>query len=200
MSTFRVDVRDFILHNVTDACAVWNVLSSRTLYSAARCRNCRFTITGYVAYECLRKRGREDEGDREILGRFNADRREGRWPIQNLDVQDLLDVEMLEKRKRLGKGELSSMVLAKKLDVAILTDDQKGRRLAEQYLGGVKRVQTTPQLFGWLIFERLLADSDKDAVIREHNEVGRPLGDRFDAIYMKALEMRLAFNSTGAKT
>ena len=192
MTAFRVDVRRFIHDNVTDTCAVWNVLSSRTLYAAARAASCRFVITGYVAYECLRKRSQQDEGDRQILERFRISRKEGLWPIHSLKVEDLFDYEMLERRKRLGKGELSSMVLAKKIGAAVLTDDQKGRRLAESYLGGVERVQTTPHLFGWLVFDGRLVDSDKDVVVHEHSQLGRPLAPYFETIFMKALEMRLA--------
>ncbi|MFH1468335.1 MAG: hypothetical protein ABIO70_28360 [Pseudomonadota bacterium] len=192
MSGVCIDVRRFVLENVADTCAVWNVLSSLTLYAAARAASCRFRITAYVEYECLRDRSQREEGDEEILQRFRAWRQEGLWPVHSLEVDDLFDIELLEQRRRLGKGELSSMVLARKLGAAVLTDDQKGRRLAECYLGSPRLVQTTPHLFGWLLFEGRLADSDKDAVIKEHNKVGRPLEPFFERIFMKALEMKLA--------
>lgn len=38
-----------------DACAVWNILCSRTLTIAAKSRNRHFILADYVRYECLVK-------------------------------------------------------------------------------------------------------------------------------------------------
>ena len=50
-----IDPSSFHSVNVTDTCAVWNVLSSRTLYTAARLAGVVFVCTGFVVYECLFK-------------------------------------------------------------------------------------------------------------------------------------------------
>ena len=83
------------------------------------------------------------------------------------------------------------MVFAKKTGQAFITDDQAARKLAVGYLED-DRIQTTPHLFGWLIFSGFLGDSDRDAVIEEHTRLGRPLGKYFDVMYFRALELRLA--------
>ncbi len=90
-------------------------------------------------------------------------------------------MEILERRKKLGKGELSSIAFAKGTGQAFLTDDQKARKLALEVLPG--QVQTTPHLFGWLLFEGTLNDSDSASVIAEHEQVNLPLGQYFKEIY-----------------
>lgn len=52
-----LDPSRFHAVNVSDTCAVWNVLSSATLYSAAVAKGCTFCCTGFVAYECLERPG-----------------------------------------------------------------------------------------------------------------------------------------------
>jgi hypothetical protein len=58
-----------------------------------------------------------------------------------------------------------------------------------------KMVQTTTQLFGWLVYVGLLSDSDKDAVIKEHLDFKRPLRKYFEEIYVRALECKLAYSA-----
>jgi len=119
------------------------------------------------------------------------ERRKSRFCVHSIDLDDLNEVGVLERRQKLSKGELSSTVFAKKTGQAFLTDDQTARRIAAGYLED-DRVQTTPQLFGWLILKGFLGDSDKDAVIEEHTRLGRPLGEYFGVMYLRALELRLA--------
>src|SRR6266478_6166695 len=76
----------------------------------------------------------------------------GDFPVYPVDVEDLIDNEVLSKRQHIGKGELSSMVFARKIRQALLTDDQRTRRLAVGPLDTGK-IQTTPHLAGWLFFE-----------------------------------------------
>jgi len=52
-------------------------------------------------------------------------------------------------------------------------------------------IQTTPHLFGWLLFIQRLSDGDKLAVIFEHEEMSRPLREFFDTMYLEALRCRL---------
>jgi hypothetical protein len=67
------------------------------------------------------------------------------------------------------------------------------RRLATTYMQQDK-VQTTPQLFGWLFYISMLSDSDKSEIIYEHKSMDRPLERYFNNIYLWALERRLASN------
>ena len=78
---------------------------------------------------------------------------------------------LLERRKRLGKGELSSIALAMKTNQAFMTDDQKARKLGKEVIGNDK-VQTTPHLLGWLFFEGKLLDVDKEDIVAEHKQLG----------------------------
>jgi hypothetical protein len=65
-------------------------------------------------------------------------------------------------------------------------------------------VQTTPHLFGWLIYENILNDSDKHTVVKELKEFERLDGKRrlqtkfFDDMYNKVLQYRLASSPYGA--
>jgi predicted nucleic acid-binding protein len=104
---------------------------------------------------------------------------------------DLSDLEkLLEHRERLGKGELSSIAFAMKFRQAVLTDDQKARRLASN--AGHDMVQTTPHLFSWLIYNGQLADSEKDTVISQHRELDGILEKHFEDAYLLALRYRAA--------
>jgi hypothetical protein len=116
-----------------------------------------------------------------------------------VDVEDLQDVEILQNRKRLSLGELSSIAFANKTKQAFLTDDQKARRLAERVLQP-DHVQTIPHLFGWLLFTGALQDSDKDCVIGEHAAMKRPLGRFFEEMYLSALEQRLKSKLCGEQS
>ena len=106
------------------------------------------------------------------------------------EISDLQDVHIMEKRQRLSKGELVSIAFAKKTRQAFLTDDQKARKLGRDELPP-KMVQTTPHLFGWLFFTGRLSDGDKEEIIRQHSEFGRPLAPYFEAMYQSALQYRL---------
>jgi len=47
-------------------------------------------------------------------------------------------------------------------------------------------------LFGWLLFEGYLGDSDKDLVVSGHERLGRPLRPHLERIYLQALSYKLA--------
>ena len=112
----------------------------------------------------------------------------------HISIADLQDIDVLQKSKNLSKGELSSIVFAKKIGQGFLTDDQGARKLAERFMTKEK-VQTTPQLFGWLYYEERLIDSDKVQIINEHNELNRPLENYFNQVYQQALQLRLYKNN-----
>jgi len=182
-----VDVSRFHLLNVTDTCSIWNILSSRVLYRAAQAANCSFCCTTFVLYECLyKRRSTVVESDRELKARMKQEHDDNRIMACDLDVADLQAVEILENRQKLSKGELSSIVFAKKTQQAFMTDDKKARKLAQTELAA-DRVQTTPHLLGWLLFERRITDGDKDEIIKQHEELDRPLAEHFETIYLEAL-------------
>jgi hypothetical protein len=136
--------------------------------------------------------------DEELQNRLRIARGNGQFRSYHLEIDDLLEVEILEKRKNLGKGELSSIAFAKRTQQAFHTDDQKARRLASGVLGE-RRVQTTPHLFGWLYFRGWLSDSDKEAIIKDHEDLQRPLGPHFEELCQRALSYRL-MESMGKNT
>ncbi len=110
----QIDVSSFHLLNVADTCAVWNVLSSATLFTAATNASCTFCCTQFVEYECLRKRRSSvTPHDRALQARLRREAQSGKVTVHPLDIADLQEVEILENRKRLSKGELSSIAFAK---------------------------------------------------------------------------------------
>jgi predicted nucleic acid-binding protein len=186
-----IDPSSFNTSNVVDTCAVWNVLSSRRLYNAALLARCHFVITAFVQYECLHKqRTAAKQSEVELRSRLRAEQSNGRFTPYSCDLEDLQTVALLQNRKRLGKGEISSIAFAIKYQQAVLTDDQKARRLASQ--AGHKLVQTTPHLFGWLVFTGRLGDQDKDVVIAEHRKLDGILSKHLEEAYRVAPQYRLA--------
>lgn len=186
-----IDPSSFYLYNVTDTCAVWNVLSSQTLYSGARRAGVVFICTRFVVYECLYKpRTSPNQWDVELQNRFQRAQDDSSFKSYPLEIADLQTISLLENRKRLGKGELSALAFALKTSQAFLTDDQKARKFASEILSD-SRTQTTPQLVGWLFFCNHLSDADKDALLREHQGMGRPLTEYFEQMYREACRCRL---------
>lgn len=186
-----LDPSQFGLSSVADTCAVWNILSSKLLNVTAREAGCTFCCTAYVEYECLRKpRSSQNAEELELVERLEFERAAGRFATYHLAVDDLIEVEVLENRKRLGKGELSTIAFAKRTNQFLITDDQKARRLADVALEK-DRVQTTPHLFGWLIFSQRLSDGDVPTVIAQHEEMKRPLKSYFTEMHQYALQLRL---------
>lgn len=194
----NLDPSRFYLFNVTDSCAVQNILSSRLLYTTAISAGCLFSCTHFVYYECLLKPRKTDTlEDQEIRKRLSQAMRSGQFRTYHLDLEDLQDIEVLEQRRNLGKGELSSIAFAKKTRQAFLTDDQKARKLAT-FMLETSMIQTTPHLLGWLFFKGLLVDQDKDIIILEHEQLEKRirLTPHFQTLYYRALEFRLAYRQS----
>jgi hypothetical protein len=184
------DPSTFHILNVADTCSLWNVLSSRRMYQAAREAAVSFCCTAFVIYECLHKQRRTIiQEDVELQRRLKQEIDSKSIVAYSLDIADLQDIAILEGRQRLSKGELSSIAFASKTRQAFLTDDQKARRLAESYLTS-RMTQTTPHLFGWLMFTARLSDTDKEHVIAEHENLKRPLKPHFEKMYLEALRCR----------
>ena len=194
-----IDPSSFHLNNTADACAIWNILSSPTLHRAAAHAKVVFVCTPFVLYECLLKqRKTRDKHDDELCNRLREAQQRTTFVTYPLDLSDLQTVDVLENRKKLGKGELASIAFALKTRQAFLTDDQKARKLAREVLPG-SMVQTTPHLLGWLFFTSRLSDADKDTIITEHEEMGRPLSDYFEQMYFEACRCRLMANRGGKR-
>jgi hypothetical protein len=187
-----LDVSAFHKLVVTDTCSVWNVLSSRMLHRTSVAAGCVFSLTGFTLYECLHKPRQQEGGaaDIELQRRLTAARKDGQFQSFSLDVADLQDIEILERRQRLSKGELASIAFAKKTRQAFLTDDQQARVLAATAIEH-RLVQTTPQLLGWLVFIGRLGDTDVSDVIEEHERLRRPLRSHFLNMHREALRCRL---------
>lgn len=160
------DITKLVLFNVIDSCSIWNVLSSPIIYQASIQAGCYYALTNYVGYECLYKK-RKEKRDGVIIAKLEKEIAAKRFMNCNITIDDLQEIEILENRKNLGKGELSSIVFAKKTQQAFLTDDKKARTLAKEVLGG-EFVQTTPHLVGFCFYKRHLLDSDFKALIAEH--------------------------------
>jgi hypothetical protein len=185
-----IDPSKFHLINVADTCSVWNVLSSVRLHAAAQEARCDFCITTFVKYECLFKpRKAITPAQKTLMHRLEAEQKRGSFKDHACDIQDLQSIQLLENRKKLGKGELSSIAFAMKIGQAVITDDKKARKLATD--AGHSLAQTTPHLFSWLIFTGRLTDSDKNVVISQHKEMGGPLAPHFDRAYEMALQCKL---------
>jgi hypothetical protein len=124
--------------------------------------------------------------DTALQHRFREEILRGKIGVHSLEIADLQEVQILENRKRLSKGELSSIAFAMRTNQAFLTDDQKARKLGRSaMLPGT--VQTTPHLLGWLFFTRVLNDGQVEVVISEHNKNLRPLEPHFRAAHAEAI-------------
>lgn len=190
----RVDITKFYPLNVIDTCSIWNILSSTRFYNASKEAGCYFSCTAFILYECLYKpRSRNSEKESILKEKFNVEKEKENIGIYHISIEDLQDIEVLKNRKNLSKGELSGIVFAKKTNQAFITDDQGARKLAEQVMENSK-VQTTPQLLGWLFFNNKLLDSDKVEILKDHIYFERPLSKYFEEVYLKTLELRLANN------
>jgi hypothetical protein len=184
------DLSKFERLNVADTCSLWNVLGSRLLREAARSAGVSLCITEFVRYECLHKPGRFRPERTELQSRLRHEMTSGAVGSYSLEVEDLQELSVLESRRRLSKGELSSVVLAKKTRQAVMTDDRKARKLAISVLPS-DRVQTTAHLFGWLYFCGRLLDGDRITVEVQLAEVGRSLAPHFENAYLEALRCKL---------
>ncbi|MCC6130687.1 MAG: hypothetical protein IT186_12235 [Acidobacteria bacterium] len=186
-----LDVSHFERLAVADTCAVWNVLSSRALHGHAIAAGCSLSLTVFGVYECLHKpRKTNTEAARELQRRLKNARAQGQFKSYALDLEDLQDVGLLEKRRNLSKGELAGIAFARKTRQAFLTDDQAARSLAATVMDTVM-VQTTPHLVGWLVFIGRLGDGDIGGIVQEHENLARPLKTYFLEMYHEGMRCRL---------
>lgn len=187
----NIDLTKFLIFNVIDTCSIENILSSSTLYRATINAGCRFCYTKFVEYEMLFKPRKsisiESQQIRDILRQETSKKI---FECYSLSIDDLQDVEILEQRKKLGKGELSSIAYARKINQSFMTDDQKAKKLGVIVLGKDK-VHTTPHLLGWLFYNRVLIDADFLIIINEHEKCNRPLSQFFKDTYEESLRLKM---------
>jgi hypothetical protein len=191
-----IDPSKFELLNVADTCSVWNVLGSQVLYVAAKSAGVSFCCTEFVRYECLHKPGKPRPERSQLQSRLRREISNGDFKPCNIDIEDLQDVEVIENRMRLSKGEISSIVFAKKSQQAFMTDDKKAAKLARTIMSGDK-VQSIPHLLAWLYFLGRLQDSDKGTIVAELDSLNRSLQPHIDNAYQEALRCRLMALSSG---
>lgn len=192
------NITQFKLYNVIDSCSVWNILLSPIIYQASLTAGCFYIMTGYVAYECLHKK-RKLGLNTTSIERLEKEIKAGKFTTYNITIDDLQDIEILNNRKRLGKGELSAIVFAQKTRQAFLTDDKKARKLGNGVLGS-ENVQTTPHLVGYCFYKRHLLDGDFNILIQEHtstlNGSWGNLSPYFQEAYEYSLKIRLMEKKT----
>ena len=185
--------------NVADTCSVWNILSSRRLYAATQEASCEFCMTGFVLYECLVKpRTSPAVADLELRERLKQEQSRGKFASHSCSIDDLQAIANLENRKKLGKGELSSIAFASRTRQAFITDDRKARALSEYVAQAI--TQTTPHMHSWLIFTNVLTDADHDVVLSQHIEMGGSLSTHLVTAYSMALQCRLNLHAANRAT
>lgn len=190
-----IDITSFNTLNVIDSCAIDNLLSSQTLYSASLNAKCKFCYTEFVKYEMLYKeRKRISITSKVLTKKLESETLMKNFECFSLSISDLQDISTLEESRKLGIGELSSIIFAKKINQSFMTDDQGARKLASLTLGK-DRVQTTPHLLGWLFYTRELIDSDYNTIITEHESQGRPLKVHLERAYHESLKIKLMQSS-----
>lgn len=191
----RIDITTCTKLNVTDSCAFWNILSSPTFYSVLIDQKFDFACTDFIVHECLHKKRTEPtKEDSSIQNKFKLLLKTRKVVSHKLSIEDLQDDEILKYRKSLGKGELSSIAFAKKTRLSFHSDDQGARKIAEQILG-VKQVQTTPLLLGWLFYNNHLSDRDLEPIIKDHISAGRPLERFFREVHEESWRIKLQTKS-----
>lgn len=181
----------FCTNSAIDTCAIWHLISSQTLHMSACRRGCNFVISRYVEYECFDKPRKSKPEHQELIRRLREEKASGKYMTVNMSIEDLQEVARLEKLKPLGKGELSSIAIAKKLYIGMTTDDRKAFALAQQEMINTNDVQTIPQLLGWLVFNGDLLDSDVKTILAEHSMMGESHGDHFMELYEEGMRCRL---------
>jgi predicted nucleic acid-binding protein len=184
------DVSKFRLINAADTCSIWNILASRVLHSAAKQAGVAMCCTHFVRYECLFKSGQLRPERVYLQERLRSELNSSTITVCNIELEDLQDIEVLNKRKNVSKGELSSMILAKRIGHAFMTDDKKAASLAGHIMPR-DFIQSTPHLLGWLYFHGRLQDSDKDKILSELQQHERSLQPHIDRAYEEALRCRL---------
>ena len=93
-SYMAIDLSKFFKFNVTDTCAVWNVLSSSILFHVATEMRCFFSLTAFVNYECLFKpRSSQSTVEETLKNKLIEQQNRDNFQVYHLTIEDLQDVE-----------------------------------------------------------------------------------------------------------
>lgn len=184
--------KHFHKYNVIDTCAIWNLLASLIFYGTSKAAGCIFSCTQFVIYECLYKPRsiNPTQKEEELRERFLKEHESQTILSYKISIQDLQQVEILANRKRISKGELSTIVFAMQTRQAFLSDDKGAIKLALTELDSTM-VQTTSLLFGWLFFHNHLADHQKETIISTLEAYGRNMREHYEGAYDLAIQARL---------
>lgn len=197
----NINITSFFHYNVIDSCSIWNILSSERIYYSSLSIGCDYSMTQFVEYECLYKPRKSTTIVGENLKNYlKQEISRSKFKTCNLSIDDLQDIQLLQNRKKLGIGELSSIAFAKKTGQAFLTDDKTARKLGNEVLGRDK-VQTTPHLVGYLFYKNRLVDGDLKKIIQDHNKIASnnwsKLDRFFQQVYEESMRIKLYENSKG---
>lgn len=177
-------------YSTIDTCSILNIISSDDFLLATKTAGFSFSYTSFVEYE-LFYRPCKFSADFISLQRekIKSETVKGFFRKEVLTIDDLQDISILEARKNLGKGELSSIAFAKKTGLDFTTDDIAARKLGEEILGNNK-VMTTPRILGWLYFNRELLETSHPKIIEQHKSNFRSLSKIYEETFFEALRQR----------
>ncbi|WNG50898.1 hypothetical protein F0U60_47300 [Archangium minus] len=180
---------DFVDINVIDTCALWNLLSSETLFRRSRACKHTYITTQTVLYECfIKPRSTPATPAQSALqDRLNSHLETGAIGKIPISIDDLHEVSKLSNK--LGQGELSCAAAARKISKAVMTDNKRDFLAIASLVDG--RLQTTPRLLGWLVLRDFLGDAEVGVIIAEHEAFDGPLGKWYQKAYLEACEKRL---------
>lgn len=187
----NIDITKFNKENVVDTCSIWNILSSNRFYSVAIDIVKEFAITEYVVYEALfKKRTSMNSSDKILKTRLEKEISIKKFKVYGISIADLQEVEILNNRRNLGKGEISSIAFAKKTGkLSFITEDQSARKFSREIVK--VNTQTTSHILGWLFFEGYLLDGDLQYIVDEHKSFNGPLEKYFKEVYEEAYRCKL---------
>ena len=192
------NISQFVRLNVADTCSLWNLLSSKLLYSTARSAGVQLCCTEFVIYECLHKTGQYRPERAELQKRLRNALRENQVAKYEIDLEDLQDIEVLRNRKKLSLGELSVLVFARKTSQAVLTDDRGAQKLARAILAAAD-VQNTAHLYAWLYLTSLLGDGDLQQIQADLLVYGRSLDPHLALYHVEAQRCRAMVNRANSE-
>ena len=187
--------------NVTDTCAIWNLVSSPTLFRTARKHGLSFVITSTVSYECFVKSrdkppSRVHAWWRERLRQHLQREEVGRMESTIDDLQEVMGIARREGLGvRLGHGEISCIAVARRLRHAVLTDNKRDFGAIRRLVDGL--MQTTPRLLGWLYVEEELTDGSVREIIGEHRRNGGEMGKVYEVAHREACQKVLMGGDRG---
>jgi hypothetical protein len=178
---------------VADTCAIWNLLASQIFYDASRRAGCALCCTSYVLYEALYKPRTAPPTIPEITlqSRLRCEIESGTIRQYGISIDDLQQVDVLAMRKRVSKGEISSIVFAKKTRQAFLSEDDGAVKLARTELE-LAMVQTSTLLFAWLLYHSWLDPSQCETVVSDLEACGRGLRQRYESACQVVINCRSA--------